>query len=554
MNVSLVGELIGDVCQTNRTNHTTATGLTIQCISHDCEPEGIELSHQNWIGLIIALGANAVIPAALNLQKYAHTRNTDSEGKQKQPYTRIPLWWLGISMMVGGEFFNLLAYGYAPTALVAPVGAVGVFFNGIIASACMKESFSWRDLVGLICIAGGVVMVVKSVPDVQLDINTDVIWRHVLPEPKALGYLIVVATFIPLWTVLAVRKHAKSHVLVYLLLCAAISSVTVVASRAFSSILTLALEEWDFTDLFHPISLGALLLIVVTAIWSTAYLNKAMMLFENNVVVPAYYCTFTVASVSSGALVYSETACMDEGWVLFVAGCLLTFLGVFVVCMAHDPKAKEKEIASKKKKESKNFVRLMEGPLPLPAVPPFDGASCVSQATSVTQFDAASCVCSSVCEPVSQFSPGSAASEQSLFTPPKVPSARDASCNKVLPVDERRAGEVEDRRQQSAGVRCAGGGGGAPLAAAAEGEARARVGASPAPPSLSPRGSPSGSPRVGATAGHDCSADPRDLAADPRDPGADLRDPGAGGGHSRVPPQLAEAGAGTGSSEFELES
>ena len=29
------------------------------------------------IGVLIAIGANAVIPLALNLQKYAHVQNTD---------------------------------------------------------------------------------------------------------------------------------------------------------------------------------------------------------------------------------------------------------------------------------------------------------------------------------------------------------------------------------------------------------------------------------------------------------------------------------------------
>ena len=76
---------------------------------------------QNMIGVIIAVAANAVIPLALNLQKYAHVQNTDSEGKPRKPFTKIPTWWLGISLMIGGEFFNLLAFAYAPTALVAPV-------------------------------------------------------------------------------------------------------------------------------------------------------------------------------------------------------------------------------------------------------------------------------------------------------------------------------------------------------------------------------------------------------------------------------------------------
>ena len=85
----------------------------------------------------------------MNLQKLAHTRNTGEDGKPKKPYTRIPLWWLGLISMISGEFSNLLAYGYAPTSLVAPVGAVGVFFNALIATVIMKEPFRRRDAVGL---------------------------------------------------------------------------------------------------------------------------------------------------------------------------------------------------------------------------------------------------------------------------------------------------------------------------------------------------------------------------------------------------------------------
>ena len=70
--------------------------------------------------MAIAVGANAVIPLALNLQKYAHVKNTDDEGKPRLPFTKIPVWWFGILLMISGEFFNLLAYGYAPTSLVAP--------------------------------------------------------------------------------------------------------------------------------------------------------------------------------------------------------------------------------------------------------------------------------------------------------------------------------------------------------------------------------------------------------------------------------------------------
>ena len=84
----------------------------------------------------------------------------------------------------------------------------------------------------------------------------------------------------------------------------------------------------------------------VTAVWSTAYLNKAMMHFGNNEVVPVYYTTFTIASVAAGGLVYSEFSCLIDPVteeldtvhaLLFGFGCLLLFLGVYLVSSVSTP-------------------------------------------------------------------------------------------------------------------------------------------------------------------------------------------------------------------------
>ena len=163
-------------------DYTLDSGLKLTCVERPCDGGSDNMSHENMIGLGIAVGANAVIPLALNVQKYAHTKNTDADGNPKQAMTQLPLWWLGLAMMISGEFFNLLAYGFAPTSLVAPTGAVGVFFNGIIATLGMNEPFGRRDALGLLAIAGGVVMVVNAVPEVQMDLNKEMLWENVLPD------------------------------------------------------------------------------------------------------------------------------------------------------------------------------------------------------------------------------------------------------------------------------------------------------------------------------------------------------------------------------------
>ena len=46
-----------------------------------------------------------------------------------------------------------------------------------------------------------------------------------------------------------------------------------------------------------------LLVIIVTAIWSANYLQKALMVYGTTEVLPVYYCTFTLAAIVGGAAV-----------------------------------------------------------------------------------------------------------------------------------------------------------------------------------------------------------------------------------------------------------
>ena len=49
---------------------------------------------QNLLGITIAMSANAVIPFALNVQKWVHEHNEGPDDKPKQHFTKIPLWWV----------------------------------------------------------------------------------------------------------------------------------------------------------------------------------------------------------------------------------------------------------------------------------------------------------------------------------------------------------------------------------------------------------------------------------------------------------------------------
>jgi hypothetical protein len=141
-------------------------------------------------------------------------------------------------------------------------------------------------------------------------------------------------------------RYAQQSIFVWLLLCSMISSVTVICARGWSSMLTrfatgeCAAEHCVGDELFKPCALTIghwlfwilIALVVVTAIWSATYLNKAMMIYGNTEVVPVYYCTFTLISIIGGAVVYREFANITVmGGIMFGLGCVGAFAGVYLI-------------------------------------------------------------------------------------------------------------------------------------------------------------------------------------------------------------------------------
>ncbi|EOD38875.1 hypothetical protein EMIHUDRAFT_454529 [Emiliania huxleyi CCMP1516] len=298
------------------------------------------------VGVVLSVIADVIIAVSLNVQKTAHMRNEGADGKPVKGMLKLPLWWLGLLLNVGGELGNMLAYGFAPASVVAPVGSVGVVANEVIAVLFLKEPFRWRDAAGLVAIVGGVVLIIVAVPEDPVDLNAVVLQREYYARPAAYGYLIGLWCAVVLFLVHVEPRYAQKSVLVWLLLCSMISSTTVIAARGFSSMLTQAVggdcagAHCVGDELFPPCRLTLahylfwvlLAIIVTTAIWSAYFLNRAMMIFGNTEVVPVYYCTFTLASIVGGGVVYREFSGMPwQQWLQFLAGVALALGGVLAI-------------------------------------------------------------------------------------------------------------------------------------------------------------------------------------------------------------------------------
>ena len=121
------------------------------------------LTKQERTGIALALCGNVLISVSLNTQKYAHNLNEVDSGGARS-YFELPMWWLGMTLMTLGETGNFLAYAYAPATLVAPLGAITVISNCILAHYVLKEEINKRNVLGVVLAIVGAVFIVTYAP------------------------------------------------------------------------------------------------------------------------------------------------------------------------------------------------------------------------------------------------------------------------------------------------------------------------------------------------------------------------------------------------------
>lgn len=123
---------------------------------------------------------------------------------------------------------------------------------------------------------------------------------------------------------LFVPRFGNTNICVYLLLCSAIGSLTVVFCKA------VALGIKDTINGGHNNFLQymfwiLILMSVICIVIQMNYLNKSLDIFNTSIVTPVYYVMFTVLVIVASGLLFREWEQMDTKDIL---GCICGFLVV----------------------------------------------------------------------------------------------------------------------------------------------------------------------------------------------------------------------------------
>ncbi|WFD02037.1 hypothetical protein MOBT1_000715 [Malassezia obtusa] len=278
---------------------------------------------QWWIGICVALASNVLISLALNCQKLAHMRLEAEAQSERAPteetrlisgearpvsYLRSKLWWAGLALMGLGESGNFLSYGFTPASLVAPLGAVSLLSNVIIAPAMLHESVQILDLIGIFLAVVGAVAVVSSAgPSGSEPLDPERLWLELI-RPTFVVYTGAMLVLAAVLMSLCYTSIGKRSILAHVGTCAVFGGFTVLATKGISSFLVLNSSDRDAWMLREPLFYFLVAVLGGTAVVQLAYLNRALQLFDSRHVVPTQFVLFTISTIVGSAILYRDFA------------------------------------------------------------------------------------------------------------------------------------------------------------------------------------------------------------------------------------------------------
>lgn len=229
-----------------------------------------------------------------------------------------------------GEVLNFTAYMFAPASLVTPLGALSVIITAILASKFLNERLNLLGKMGcFLCLVGSTIIVIHSPKENEVsDLN---LLMEKASDAAFISYVIFVL-FISVFIAFYLGPRiGHKNVLVYIVLCSAIGSLTVMSCKALGLAIrdTLSGKSNDF-----GMSLPYILVFIsaVFIIVQMNYLNKALDIYNTSIVTPIYYVIFTTLVITASAILFKEWKSMDVSNVIGdICGFLVVICAVILL-------------------------------------------------------------------------------------------------------------------------------------------------------------------------------------------------------------------------------
>lgn len=141
------------------------------------------------IGFTIAVVFSFLASVGINLQKKALKQN--ELGPEPKPAYQLPLWTLGFVLCAVGSVLDFVAFGLAPQSLLAPLAALTLVWNMMLAPCFNKEKLTKKDIVSTLIIFVGATIAVVFASHTSPSYNLDMLMQ-LYRDPLTIVYFCVV--------------------------------------------------------------------------------------------------------------------------------------------------------------------------------------------------------------------------------------------------------------------------------------------------------------------------------------------------------------------------
>ncbi|ETV87908.1 hypothetical protein H257_01318 [Aphanomyces astaci] len=303
-----------------------------------------------WVaGFTISVVFSFLSSIGINLQKKALKQNevtAHETGTQPMSPFRLPLWTLGFCLIVAGSLLDFIAFGLAPQSLLAPLAALTLVWNMMLAPCFNKERLTRKDIwATLIIFLGATLAVVfanHNSPSYTLD---DL--KHLYRNPLTLLYFAIVFVLIVLHYAmikcvehlnLASHRHriinfgdpsvwSTVRLVAYAGLGGLMGGQSVLFAKSTVELVKSLLAGGDcFT---HPETYCIIVAMGGCLVAQMHFLNGGLANYDALSVVPIYQAYWIISGVMGGAVYFQEIRSFSEFQAcMFVLGILTTIGGV----------------------------------------------------------------------------------------------------------------------------------------------------------------------------------------------------------------------------------
>jgi len=217
---------------------------------------------------------------------------------------------------------------------VTPLGASTIIISAILAHYFLGETLhACGILASALAICGSLMLLSHAPAEAPLE-SVEEIWK-LATQPQFLIYAVFVTCLALVLMYRFAPRYGRSHLLIYVLICSLIGSLSVVSCKALGIAVKLTIRGSN--QIFKKETFAFFCCVLCCILVQMNYLNKALDTFNTAIVSSTYYVFFTTCTITASMIMYKDWEGQAAGTITFqVLGFGVLMVGVYLLTVTRD--------------------------------------------------------------------------------------------------------------------------------------------------------------------------------------------------------------------------